>query len=172
MSVFFDSLSKQTAFFFQSSLGFLQLLAVILTAVFLGSAVYFAVETGWLMTNMDRFRDTMLKSNMPKRRSIRAWRKIQQYRIAGDDQSLKFAVIEAENLLNEALHLLGFTGENFGDRLKQITVDDLPNVEDLWEAHKLRNRIVHETNFRLPRDLAERALAIYERAFHDLGLLD
>ena len=40
----------------------------------------------------------------------------------------------------------------------------MPNLNELWQAHKLRNQIAHEPNFKLKRDLAERALGIYETA--------
>jgi hypothetical protein len=57
-------------------------------------------------------------------------------------------------------------------RLKKVSTAQLPNVDDVWQAHKLRNRIAHEADFALKRDLAERALTVYEQALEHLGVLE
>jgi hypothetical protein len=158
--------------FYSSNLGSFQLVSVLITALLVAATVFFIIKTGWAATRIDRFEDVILKSDMPKNRSIKAWQKIENYFFNGDDNALKLAVLEADNLLDEALKLAGFRGENLGDRLKQIDEAQLANIQDLWEAHKLRNRLVHEMDFKLSRDLAEKALTIYEQTFKDLGLLD
>jgi hypothetical protein len=48
----------------------------------------------------------------------------------------------------------------------------LPNVEAVWQAHKLRNQIAHDGSLSLKRDLAERALTVYETALEHLGVLE
>ena len=47
----------------------------------------------------------------------------------------------------------------------------MPNLEDVWAAHKLRNEIAHGMNLILKRDTAERALEAYETALKNLGFL-
>jgi hypothetical protein len=59
-----------------------------------------------------------------------------------------------------------------GDRLKRAKTSQIPNLDELWQAHKLRNQIAHEPDFKLKRDLAERALAIYETTLRNLGVLE
>ena len=81
------------------------------------------------------------------------------------------AVMEADNILNDALQYAGVHGVNLGDRLKNIKRGEMPNIEDVWEAHKLRNEIAHGTGFSLKRDTAERALEAYEVALKNLGAL-
>lgn len=155
-----------------SNLGLFKAVGILLTVFFVSCTIFFILKTGWLATRVDRFEDVLLKSDMPKRRAIKAWRNIQKHFFAGDDNNLKLAIIEADNTLNEALRLAGFKGENLGDRLKMIDESKLPGVQQIWEAHKLRNKIVHETNYKLNRNTAEKALAIYEATLSDLGLLD
>lgn len=139
-------------------------------ALFVGT-VLIMLETGWLATRVDRVRHVILKVDMPKRRVETAWKKTQEHFFAGDDNDLKIAIIQADNLLEESLRFAGVKGNNLGDRLKNLKQTDIPNLEQVWQAHKLRNQIAHEANFTLKRDLAERTLGIYEQALHNLGVL-
>lgn len=158
--------------FYFSNLGMLKALAILLTGFFIGSTIYFMIKTGWLALRIDRVRDVVIKTDLSKKRSIKAWQKVQRHFFAGDDNSLKLAIIDADNTLNEALRLAGFRGLDLGERLKRVDESKMPNIQDVWEVHKLRNRIVHESDFKLNRELAEKALTVYENTFKDLGLLD
>jgi len=158
--------------FYLQNIGLFEAISILLTAIFLGSALYFMIRTGWLPLRVDRVRDVIIKTNLSKKKSINVWKKIQRHFFAGDDNDLKLALIEADNALNEALRVAGFIGADLGERLKNIDESQMPNIQELWEVHKLRNRIAHETDFKLNREMAEKALTIYENTFKDLGLLD
>jgi hypothetical protein len=82
----------------------------------------------------------------------------------------KLTVIEGESILDESFQRIGFTGESFGERLKNIKTEQLKNLEDVWEAHKIRNNIVHDPDYRLTLDQAKKALEIYEKALRELGV--
>ncbi len=167
-----QQIGQQSLGLYSSNLGVLKAISIFATAFFIGSTVFFAIKTGWLSTRVDRVEDVVIRANMPRRRSIRAWQKIQKHFFAGDENRLKMAVIEADSILDEVLKLAGFRGENLGERLKKINESQLPNIEELWEAHKLRNKLVHESDFHLTRDIAEKALTVYEQTFRDLGLIN
>lgn len=170
-----NELIEESSNIYSSYLPYLPLIktvSIILSVLFIAGTIFSAVRTGWLALRVDRVRDVILKSNMPKKRSIKVWQTVQRHFYAGDDNSLKLALLEADKVLDEALRVAGFRGENLGDRLKNLDESKLPNLQEVWEAHKLRNRLVHETDFKLNRDMAEKALGIYEKTFRDLGLLD
>lgn len=81
----------------------------------------------------------------------------------------KIAIIEADKSLDQILKQKGFAGSGLGERLKEMVPADLPEVyEDIWEAHKIRNRIVHEPNFEVSRSEARQIVAIYEKAIKKL----
>ena len=65
--------------------------------------------------------------------------------ISSDISRTKEGIIKFDNLLNRALHLKGFRGQTLGERLKSsqkfFKWEDYSGV---WDAHKLRNKIVHE----------------------------
>ena len=149
----------------------LQTISLFLTLFFVASGIYFMIVTGWFSYRFALAQRVFLKKKVPRQRVIRGWKKIKTHMLAGDENSLKLALIEADTILDEAFKLAGYQGESLGDRLKQITAAQFSNIDEVWQAHKLRNRLVHEPNFHLDRDLAERALTIYERAFQELNIL-
>ncbi len=157
--------------FFYSYLPLFEVISVLLTVTFVVASIYVIIQTGWLGLRVDRFRDVVFHSDLSKKRAKASWRSIQRHFFSGDDNALKVAVIEADKLLDEALMGAGVQGKELGERLKKIKPSQLPNIENVWEAHKLRNRIAHESNFVMKRDLAERALTIYEEALKQLGLI-
>lgn len=83
----------------------------------------------------------------------------------------KLAVIEAESLLEEVLARLGFGGESFGERLKKVTKEQLPSLEDLVRAHETRNNIIHDPDYRLEQDAANRVVDVYGRCLQEMNAL-
>ncbi|MBP9747462.1 hypothetical protein KBD13_00820 [Patescibacteria group bacterium] len=82
----------------------------------------------------------------------------------------KLAIIEADKLLDRVLRGVGFPGETFAERLK-VAEYKHKVLREMWEPHKLRNRLVHEESFTVSERQAEQALALYKRALQSLRLL-
>ncbi|MCL5410779.1 MAG: hypothetical protein M1324_02895 [Patescibacteria group bacterium] len=58
---------------------------------------------------------------------------------------LKHAVMEADKLVDRALKLKGFEGDTFADRLRSAERSMDRNIyQNIWQGHKVRNRIAHE----------------------------
>jgi Ca2+/Na+ antiporter len=91
-----------------------------------------------------------------------SWEKIMNL----PDHRLK--LMEVDKLLDHLMNKKGYTG-NLGDKLKkhQALFTDL---NGLWTAHKLRNRMAHEMDARIAPQEVEKALKSFKRAFNDLGL--
>lgn len=83
---------------------------------------------------------------------------------------MALAVIDADKLLDDALRKRHFKGKTMGERLvsAQRTLSDNDAV---WFAHKLRNRLVHESNIRLKKRDVQKALAGFRQGLRDLGAL-
>lgn len=80
------------------------------------------------------------------------------------------AIVEADKLLDYVLKARGYEGETMGERLKSAG-RDLSFVDDVWEAHKLRNKLVHETEYEADRRLIDRSIKQFRQALKDLGAL-
>ena len=150
----------------------LEIFSVLVVAALIAGTVIIIIKTGWFSLRVDRVRDVILKTDMPKKRAGASWATVKKHFFAGDANDLKMAIVEADNILNDALRYAGIRGGNLGDRLKNVKRGQIPNLEDVWDAHKLRNEIAHETNFSLKRDVAERALDVYETALKNLGAFE
>jgi hypothetical protein len=155
-----------------SHLGVLEFFGLVVFLAFTAAIIYFVIETGWFSVRVDRFRDIILRSDMSKAHATESWHKIEEHFYRGGESDLKVAILEADKLLNDALRESGIMGANLGDRLKKATSAQMPNINELWQAHKLRNQIAHEPNFKVKRDIAERALNIYEEGLNNLGILE
>lgn len=105
------------------------------------------------------------------RRIVGRWQKIQQRLETTNESEYKLAVIEADGMLNDILLRMGFKGETVGDRLKILTAAIIPNLDDVSRAHQTRNNVVHDPDYRLTLEEAQRTLAIYEAAFRNLDLI-
>jgi hypothetical protein len=77
------------------------------------------------------------------------------------------AILNADKLVDQALRERGFRGDTMGDRLK-ATRGQLSDRDEIWFAHKLRNRIAHESDVRVNYSQARRALGGFKRALKDL----
>lgn len=86
-----------------------------------------------------------------------------------EDNDHVHAVINADKLLDRLLEKKGYRG-SLGQKLKKAgsLFNDLDGV---WVAHKLRNRIAHDIDIQISTRESKRALNNYARAFKDLGLL-
>jgi len=151
----------------------LQFLSVLITAFLLAAALNYARKGGVFKgaRKVKRHKTPPQKSEN-KSRFIALWEKVLSYAKRGDEDGLRLAIIEADKILDEALSVAGINGLDTGDRLKKLTKDQFPEIDGVWQVHKLRNRLTHQADFHLPKELAREALKIYERALRSLKVLD
>lgn len=145
--------------------GLVSLFLVILVIFLLRGSSYLKLLFWQDMTEFFTFRAYGVK------KIVKRWHKIRERLDLPSESEHKLAIIEAEGLLDEILKRMGFPGQTIGERLKQITPIQLGNIEEIWEAHKIRNNIVHDPDYRLSREEAKKAFEIYERALTNLEVL-
>lgn len=85
-------------------------------------------------------------------------------------EGMVLAIIDADKLLDEALKKRGFRGKTVGERLVAAQ-RHLSDNDAVWQAHKLRNKLVHEHGIKLRKNDTKRALAGFRQALRDLGAL-
>ena len=99
------------------------------------------------------------------------WARIQQFVGSVREAEWKLAVIEADKYVDDALKQHGFAGESMGERLMLIKPDQLTSLQDLWDAHKLRNLLVHEAGYKITHEQATAAIHAFEKVLRELGVL-
>jgi hypothetical protein len=96
------------------------------------------------------------------------WDEIEKHINSTREAEWKFAVIEADKLVDEALKESRFPGDTMGDILMNIQPGQLTTLQGLWEAHKIRNRLVHDVNYFLRYTEAKRAVGLYGKTLKEL----
>jgi len=99
------------------------------------------------------------------------WDEIQKHLNSTKEAEWKFAVIEADSLVDYILKSSGYPGDTMGERLKNIDKTQIVSLNDLWEAHKIRNRLAHDMNYFLRYGEAKRAVQLYEKTLKELNAL-
>ena len=99
-------------------------------------------------------------SSFDRKRVEKEW----QHALSLTDPSKR--LLEAEKVLDSALECMGVHG-SFSDKLKASN-SGFGNIQSLWDAHKLRNRIAHEPGFSITEKDAERGVHAFERALKNL----
>lgn len=97
------------------------------------------------------------------------WQQIEQLIKLGQPSNNAKAILEADKLLDHVLKSLRVPGLTMGDRLKTSRKRFSPEAYDAaWKAHKVRNEIVHNTDFEIMGYHAEATINNYKKAIDEL----
>lgn len=97
-------------------------------------------------------------------KTMRRWNKIVQKLKLGSEETYKTTVVEADQMMDEVLKKMGYSGENLKERLDKIAPSLLPSKEQVYRAHRIRDNIIEDPNFRLSLEQAQEILKIFEQA--------
>lgn len=98
------------------------------------------------------------------------WMRIESMLKRDDANTHTLTVFDADKLLDQALRERGISGKTMGERMRQYQ-GKWTNGNGVWAAHKLRNRLAHETDVRIDYERACQALAAFKQGLKDLGAL-
>jgi len=123
-----------------------------------------------LLILINKFKKAGRSKNIDKQYFKKKWEEIEKAADMRSEMGYKMAIIEADKLLDDAFKKLMIAGSTMGERLKVI-IYKYPNLRKVWEAHAIRNKISHESNFKLYDSSARGALGIYKDALKEIGIL-
>ncbi len=113
-------------------------------------------------------RDTKLGMDVPaemitkKGKLRKKWDKITANLQSNNESLWKVAVIEGDNIIEDLIRRMKYKGENMTELLDGINPGQIDNIEELRHAHTVRNRIIHEEDFKLDKSQAEEIIGYYE----------
>lgn len=99
------------------------------------------------------------------------WNSLQGARISKNIGSLKSAIITADKLVDHALKNINSKGNTMAERIKNSRNALGDFYDKLWDAHRTRNRMVHEIDADVRFHEAQKALDIYEEVLRQLGAI-
>ena len=114
------------------------------------------------------FIETFTKRPYGAKQSFKEWTKIQKRCESGKEDDYKLALIEADALLENVFKTMGYKGESMADYLNQLDSSVLPGIDQVREAHQMRNNIVHDPDYKLNPEIGRKTFGVYEQAFRDL----
>jgi len=143
----------------------------VLGIAFLIGIIFFLIKSTWLRRLIiEDLSEFFTYRPYGAKKIYKTWMKIMARADTGLESEYKLALIEADSMLDDTLKRMGYAGETVGERLEKINSAILPNIEEVWQAHKTRNNIVHDPDYKLTLDEAKKNLSIYEQAFRELQL--
>jgi len=87
-----------------------------------------------------------------------------------EHSSYHLSVLNADKLVDQALRERGVSGQTMGERMKN-SASLFSDRNGIWTAHKLRNRIAHESDANVTYDEARYALSCFKKTLKDLGAI-
>lgn len=103
------------------------------------------------------------------RETVKRLKKIQKRIETGLESEFKLAIIEADDFLSQVLDEKGYKGETFEELVHSAGRVMFPNIDEILEAHKTRNSIVYDSDFRIDGETANKILFIYETAIKNVA---
>ena len=159
---------------FQALLVDIKTVAIILTVIF-GALFVLVVRKIWSLGTLKQELNKLESEINPPPETSTAynarWEETKRHVNSFVEAEWKLAVIEGDKFVDDVLKTAGFAGESMGERLMLIKPDQIINLQYLWDAHKLRNLLVHDPNFRLTHQQALFAINAFESVLKELSAL-
>jgi len=102
---------------------------------------------------------------------LKHWDAIEEKASVGTPDNLRLAIIEADSLVDSFLRKVGYEGDHMADRLSQISSHEVKSLDSLWDAHRLRNILVHTPGAAARPKEAKEALKAFENFLKELGAI-
>jgi len=135
-----------------------------MTIIFLVVVIAFGLVVLLLLNRLVKHKPRRLNQQYYQRKWLEILTRVKTY------DGMILAVIDADKLLDEALRKRNYRGKTMGERLVAAQ-HDIHDNDAVWYAHKLRNRLVHDSTVRLRKNEAKNALAGFRQSLKDLGAL-
>lgn len=147
----------------------LTLFSLVLSAIFAAGIIFLIIKIIYLKRKrIVHLADFIVREEVPEARTNK-WDEIKNKIDSDNPSDWKMAILEADSLIDEIVKNIGYKGEDLGERLRAIEPSDFENLQNVWEAHKIRNKIAHEGDaFILTKDIAKETIEKYKKALREL----
>ena len=100
------------------------------------------------------------------------WEKAMSHLNSTNASEWRLAIIEADIMLDDMLRAQGHHGDSIGEMLKGIEKSDMLTLDYAWEAHKIRNEVVHSgSTYELSEREAKRVMSLFEAVFREFKMI-
>jgi hypothetical protein len=139
----------------------IKIVSIIISLVFGGLIIFLMLK----MNAKGRMqRAALLEKNstikINNKKAIKRWKKIESKLISDSAENHKLAILEADDLFEEILKILGSAA---GIRIT--------NMDEIKEAKKIKNNIIDNSSFELNSEEAAKIIKTYKKGLTDLGII-
>lgn len=169
-----------TANFYQTVVGYDYSAVIFYTKVFsffasviLAIALFMIIFKlrGLLLYGLGEIKEEMMPREEFTNEAQKKWAEIKDRVNSFNEAEWKLSVIEADKFVDEALKNAGFEGESMGERLMMIEPGQILSLQSLWDAHKLRNLLVHDNNYQVSHRQAILVIEAFEGVLKELAVI-
>ncbi len=154
----------------QDALFPVKLVFILFTVFFFCAVIYFYLNSSYIKYQFLQDVTEFFSWQAYGLRSIdRQWKDIIRKTDSGNEKDFKLALIEADDFLYEVLEERETNGETFEELLNSAGKRMLPNFQDIIDAHKVRDLIVFNPDYKLDIENAKKILANYENAIKNIS---
>lgn len=170
-----DQINEFFSFLYEGSLGevtfWLRIISGIFTSALVSAIIVIVLKLRHLATGKTPPKDGGELFEPSPEIIAGPWLEVQKKIASSNPSDWNLAVIQADSIFDSVLKDMNLAGETMGDRLKNLDLSKLASLNDVWEAHKLRNRIAHETERVLTHEETLRAVGLFEKGLRELQYL-
>ena len=99
------------------------------------------------------------------------WLEVKKLAASANPSDWNMAVLRADAMLDDVLQHMGHEGNTVKERLDKVDPTIMPSYDRVVSAHRLRNMVAHDPTVSHTRETISHALASFEFAFRELGVL-
>lgn len=152
---------------FSGFLYYVRLVFIIISSILFGAIIFLLFNTSWVKHRfLENAKEILTYKPFQKNKTAKRWNSATEKIESGD---YKMGIIEADNMLEDILEDMGAKGDSVREKLDNV--ESLKNIDELKEARKIRNNIVHDPDYRISPEEAKKAFEEYRTAFQDLDIL-
>jgi len=151
-------------------------ISIIASIVFLAIIIFSLVRLREIQLNDKReishkINEAMMLEQERNRSQNPRWHNVLSLTESPNESDWRMAIMEADSILEELLKEKGVPGDTVAELLEAARSNGYPHIQDVWDAHLIRNQIAHQgTDFPVSQIESRRVIKLYQNFFEELGV--
>jgi len=125
-----------------------QIFSATLSLFFLFGIIYFSLKRKELRKKeRERWESHFrVETQDEENETMREWNAIRELFLSPDENNWRVALLKTDTFIEHCIANMFSLDPNlsFAEKLKMLTSSDFPLLDEVWNIHRLRNRIAHE----------------------------
>lgn len=150
----------------------IKLVFLVFTAFFFIYVVYFMLNSSWMQYKfLEDLTEFFSWQAYGQRQLEKELKRIRKRLDSGSQADRKLAIIDADDFLLDVLSARGYEGKDFTETVQLADKIIGGMMNDILNAHEIRNSIVYSPDFKISVDETEKIIKTYETAVKNIGMV-